>query len=130
MRIKRLVGGWLALSIVMSALPARAESASGLEPTASTAAPGTFRASVDRAAASVALAPEGSKGLASGRPLRALGRSSESAAEAAGGQAVQGAGGGGRHVAALIMTLVGTAAGIGTTVYMMKQLKKVEGAPQ
>jgi hypothetical protein len=130
MRIKRLVGGWLALSIVISALPARAESGSGLEPTASTAAPSTFRASLDRAAASVALVPEGPKGLASGRALRARKRSSEFAAEEAGGQVIQGGGGGGRGVATLIMTLVGTAAGVGATVYMLKQLKRVEGAAQ
>jgi hypothetical protein len=56
---------------------------------------------------------------------RNLKRSSEFATEDRGGQGVAG-GGGGMSVATLIMTLVGTAAGVGATVYMVKQLKKVE----
>jgi hypothetical protein len=36
-------------------------------------------------------------------------------------------GGGGMGAVAIIMTIVGTAAGIGATVYMLKQMKKIEG---
>jgi hypothetical protein len=56
-------------------------------------------------------------------------RSPQFAAETAGGggQAASG-GGGGMHAVSLILTLVGTAAGIGATVYMVKQMKKAQGA--
>jgi len=47
------------------------------------------------------------------------------AAAGGGGQAASG-GGGGMSAVSMILTLVGTAAGIGATVYMVKQMKKAQ----
>jgi hypothetical protein len=126
MTVKRLVSGLLALSIVLAALPARAETEGGSSATAQGSASSTFRASLDRAAAAVSMTPmPESQGTAPFGTSRRTMKRSESASEEAGGQAVA-SGGGGSHVLAIVMTLVGTAAGVGATVYMLKQMKKIQ----
>jgi hypothetical protein len=69
--------------------------------------------------------PESQGTVPFGPSPRRVKRTSESASEEGGGQAVA-SGGGGSHVAMIIMTLVGTAAGVGATVYMLKQMKKIQ----
>ena len=124
MTIKRLVSGLIAFSLVISALPARAETGGGLATAAAPSGPGTFRTSLDRAAASAAAAQVPSKGTPFGSASRTLKRPEFASEDAGRGQGATGGGGGGMSITAIIMTLVGTAAGVGATVYMLKQLKK------
>ena len=125
MTAKRLGSGLLALSIVLAALPARAETEGGSSGTAQGSGSSSFRASLDRAAAAVSMTPmpESQGTVPFGPSPRRVKRTS--ASEEGGGQAVAGGGGGG-HVAMIIMTLVGTVAGVGATVYMLKQMKKIQ----
>jgi hypothetical protein len=128
MRTRKILSGLLVFSIVLSALPASAEpAASPLPAAASNPAPSAFRASLDRAATSVALVEEIPTSTPYGPAPRKMKQSPQFAAAAAGGggQAASG-GGGGMSAVSLVLTLVGTAAGIGATVYMMKQMKKAQ----
>jgi hypothetical protein len=130
MRTRKILSGLLVFSIVLSALPVSAEPAgTSLAAAPASPAPSTFRASLDRAAASAALVGELPTGTPYGPATRKMMPSPQFAAEAAGGggQAASG-GGGGMSKVSLIITLVGTAAGIGATVYMLKQMKKATGA--
>jgi hypothetical protein len=128
MRTRKILSSLLACSIVLSALPASAEPAgTSLPAAASSPAPSAFRASLDRAATSVALVGEIPASTPYGPAPTKMKQSPQFAAAAAGGggQAVSG-GGGGMSAVSLVLTLVGTAAGIGATVYMMKQMKKAQ----
>jgi hypothetical protein len=127
MRTRKILSGLLVCSIVLSALPASAEPAGAppLPAAASTPAPSAFRASLDRAATSAALVEDIPTNTPYG-PARKIKQSPQFAATtgAGGGQATSG--GGGMGAMSMILTLVGTAAGIGATVYMLKQMKKVQ----
>jgi hypothetical protein len=127
MRIQKLLSGLLACSIVLSALPASAEPAgTALPSAASSSAPSPFRASLDRAATSAALVGETPTSTTPFGPApRKLKQSSDIAASAT-GHGGQTAHGGGMGAVSMVLTLVGTAAGIGATVYMMKQMKKAQ----
>jgi hypothetical protein len=124
MALKKVVTGVLVLSLAAWALPARAETPGGSATgTGESSAPTSFKASVDRAIASVA--KETRPGL---RPLK-VSDAFTSAAAGEGGQMAP-SGGGGMSKVALIMTVVGTAAGLAGTYYMIKEIKKVQtGVP-
>jgi hypothetical protein len=81
------------------------------------ARPGTsanLRTSIDQAA--MRLAHEAPQSTAASGPAGATAKSMQA-----------GSGGGGGGKTAMILTLVGTAAGVGTTVYMVKKLRKTTG---
>ena len=117
MTAKKMVTGLLVVSMALSSLPALAEGPVGAgTATIQPAAPDAFRASLDHAAKSLAVAP--------GTPDRP--RASES--NATRGQVMPAGGGGGMKATTIILMVVGTAAGLATTYYALKQMKKIEGS--
>jgi hypothetical protein len=129
MNIRQIVSGVVVFSLVASTLPALAETPAGS--TADAVAPetvNTFRASMDRAVASVGepatAAPSttpASKRASLRAPLLPK-QFAEGGAMANEEQAGVG-GGGGSHIG-LIITLVTTAASLAGTYYVIKQMKK------
>ncbi len=75
-------------------------------------------AALDRAATRAAVEPK-----APVQPARPFKTSHSQEAQSAGG-------GGGGHTMAIVMTLIGTAASLGTTYYIMKEMKKQTGQAQ
>ena len=121
MRTRKILAALLVFSIALSTL-ASAEPAGSSQAATPGAAPSAFRTSVDRAAAAAALTGESPMPASYGLAPRKLAQAPQVAAQASNG----GGGGGGMRVTSMILTLVGTAAGIGATVYMLKQMKKIQ----
>jgi hypothetical protein len=119
MRTRKILAALLVFSIALSTL-ASAEPAGSSQSATPGAAPSAFRTSVDRAAAAAALTGESPMPASYGLAPRKLAQAPQVAAQASNG------GGGGMHVTSMILTLVGTVAGVGATVYMLKQMKKVQ----
>jgi hypothetical protein len=105
MNARRLLALVLALSLVVSALPAMAGPGAGVPTSPNTA----LRGSIDRALQAT--------------PSRARAASGTPRAKQANGVA---AGGGGSH---MVMMLLGLAASVATTYLVMKELKKQQPAP-
>ena len=125
MRNNRLLSGLIVCSMTGFALPAGAETVSSRTPQTQSSAPSAFKASVDRAVACVLVDDGGTSNAGDGLAMRMQKRPTRFATEGAGGQSGSG-GGGGSHITSLIVTLVGTAAGVGATIYMLKELRKVQ----
>jgi hypothetical protein len=108
---RNVLTGVLAIALVASTLPAAAETPSE-----------AFRASLDRAAASVAAAPAAPKGVQTNIGSRGAKKAAASRSEEA-TQAISG--GGGMSKTAIVTLLVTTVAGAAGTYYMIKEMRKV-----
>jgi hypothetical protein len=121
MTIKKVATGLLLLSLVVSAVPAWAETPA--MPSGGAAAPMTLRASVDRAIASAALVPGESTESQAGR------RGSKLPSQFAGGSSTaQSMGGGGGGKTMMIVGILGTVAGLAGTYFVVKEMKKTTDA--
>jgi hypothetical protein len=115
---RNLLTGILVCSLVGSTLPAAAQTPSGSTAGAQTSESDTFRASLDRAAASLVALPSAPVQTL---PGRGSARSAESLRQAAGG-------GGGMSKAAIATTIIGVVAGAAGTYYMVKQLRSIQSS--
>jgi hypothetical protein len=122
MTIRKVATGMLLLSLVVTAVPARAETPT--VPSVGAASPMTMRASVDRAIAAAAIA-SGQPGEARA-PHLASNQPSRFATASAAGQASMGGGGGGKTM--MIVGILGTVAGLASTYFVIKQVKKTTDA--
>jgi hypothetical protein len=121
MTIRKVATGVLLLSLVVSAVPAWAETPA--TPSGGTVAPVTLRASVDRAIASAAIAPSQSGESQTGR--RGSPPPSQFASGSTTGQSM-GGGGGGKTM--MIVGILGTVAGLAGTYFVIKEMKKTTDA--
>jgi hypothetical protein len=117
MTIRKVTTGLLVLSLVVSAVPALAETPATSP--AGTAAPTTLRASVDRAIASASIAPAQSNEAQAPRALRLPTRF---ASKSTASQDPTGGGGGGKTM--MIVGILGTVAGLAGTYFIIKETKK------
>jgi len=104
--VKRMISAAVLTAFVAGVVPSSVFAAEETQPAAK--APVVTRASIERAAARAAaekVQPSGSRQFKSTEEMQA-------------------GGGGGGHAMAIIWSLVGTAVSLGTTYYIMKEMKK------
>ena len=117
MSIRKATTGTLLLALVVSSVPVLAETPA--TPSVGTAAPISLRASVDRAVASVAIAPAQSN---ESQTPRALKLPKRFASKSTAAQDPTGGGGGGKTM--MIVGILGTVAGVAGSYFIYKEMKK------